>query len=842
MGKKGGRGRQRGGGGGGGGGSGSFRGGGGFSSSIIDPALLARHAAASSAPSAEKNTGKNAKSPGSGPKKKKGKKRRRDGGSGSVGPNGSRAEGDGPLVDSNARSSEKDRTKKKRRGVGKGIDKEDGRENPGEECGETPRSIGVDGCAGDVDDATAIHPFGHPRWRRAEQLCRVLLFPPPLSGVADPDGGSDRGIGPPSRSAPSVRLVFVSDPERSRSLASTYKPALHPAPSFAVHGKLKRDQLRAAVSQIAAPPAPGAGSNGNASTASASSIGGPALFVSDESIDRLLSALKEVRRLSVTKKKTSGGNRSAGEAADGLVVVAHYDAPKSKAVLDLRRRAAHFVARDLGDAAGRNRERCVEIRLDGTHDVDGGKARSGAKWADVLPNARSVKSLRDGIPPSDRNASQAIVNASAKMMDSGDHPERKKAAHGKLLAHLAVLRARLEKEGCQAPDGKIGPDGAAKAESAGGAGEIAKKMKILGMIADDSARGLVARKGGREVAMTRWLDSADGRKFGGSWKGPVRTGASAEPATRELAALLDNIKNENVHSVVQSDSRKRIAGESWSGPLCGDCKPHGEGTVWIALRSWRPNPSNGASQNSALDGSDEDRDSGRAADEDRRDFGDRPMAKSCGHNETAMFFLRPFAPLEVLNSRVCSHTSPAPGNAGYEGCLEFLRRMCAAAGRGITYWDTECFAYVDGRATRKKNGKAGRKGKLKDIAPVLKLEKRDLLHLSAHQIAWLMDTLRQWTLFRETTGNCVGCSPRLLILGISLVLRLAVRQDTQCSDYDESQRVSSSLIKENWKRNDSQREDLSLASLPSKVRSRIIGFILPGNPLEWRGLNPIWLK
>lgn len=66
---------------------------------------------------------------------------------------------------------------------------------------------------------------------------------------------------------------------------------------------------------------------------------------------------------------------------------------------------------------------------------------------------------------------------------------------------------------------------------------------------------------------------------------------------------------------------------------------------------------------------------------------------------TTMFYLRPFFPLEVLNSRVCSRRSPAPGSSGYDGCLEYLQRLCTAARRSMTYWDSECFALIDGRSS-----------------------------------------------------------------------------------------------------------------------------------------------
>jgi hypothetical protein len=45
-----------------------------------------------------------------------------------------------------------------------------------------------------------------------------------------------------------------------------------------------------------------------------------------------------------------------------------------------------------------------------------------------------------------------------------------------------------------------------------------------------------------------------------------------------------------------------------------------------------------------------------------RDFGDFPRGKACGHNEAVMNYLRPFASMEVINTRICSAADPAPGN------------------------------------------------------------------------------------------------------------------------------------------------------------------------------------
>jgi hypothetical protein len=51
--------------------------------------------------------------------------------------------------------------------------------------------------------------------------------------------------------------------------------------------------------------------------------------------------------------------------------------------------------------------------------------------------------------------------------------------------------------------------------------------------------------------------------------------------------------------------------------------------------------------------------------------------------------------MEVLNTHVCSLKSPAPGNEGHDGCLEFLRAQCIFFGRSFTIWDDEFFHFID---------------------------------------------------------------------------------------------------------------------------------------------------
>ena len=70
------------------------------------------------------------------------------------------------------------------------------------------------------------------------------------------------------------------------------------------------------------------------------------------------------------------------------------------------------------------------------------------------------------------------------------------------------------------------------------------------------------------------------------------------------------------------------------------------------------------------------------------------MGKPCGHNEVVMHAVRPFAPLEVLNTRCCSRKAPAPGNKGFDGCLEFLACRCRAKKTPTTVWDSNAFIHA----------------------------------------------------------------------------------------------------------------------------------------------------
>eukprot|EP00644_Phytophthora_capsici_P015342 jgi/Phyca11/534488/estExt2_fgenesh1_pg.C_PHYCAscaffold_240048 len=103
------------------------------------------------------------------------------------------------------------------------------------------------------------------------------------------------------------------------------------------------------------------------------------------------------------------------------------------------------------------------------------------------------------------------------------------------------------------------------------------------------------------------------------------------------------------------------------------------------------------------------------------------FGKVCGHNEVVMNELRAFYPQEVLNSKVCSKIFPAPGNQGFDGCLEHLRYACMGHGTNMTLWDAEYFVFISSRGQVKWS------------------KKSQLLSLSLASLQCLVPALRSWT-------------------------------------------------------------------------------------------------
>lgn len=87
--------------------------------------------------------------------------------------------------------------------------------------------------------------------------------------------------------------------------------------------------------------------------------------------------------------------------------------------------------------------------------------------------------------------------------------------------------------------------------------------------------------------------------------------------------------------------------------------------------------------------------------------------------------------MEVMNTRVCSKASPAPGNTGFDGCLELLSLECRARERALTVWDDASFHHID---------KAG---------VCSSLRKQAMLHLSLPALRFLFKNMRSFTVCGE---------------------------------------------------------------------------------------------
>uniref|UniRef100_K3XBA2 Uncharacterized protein n=1 Tax=Globisporangium ultimum (strain ATCC 200006 / CBS 805.95 / DAOM BR144) TaxID=431595 RepID=K3XBA2_GLOUD len=222
-----------------------------------------------------------------------------------------------------------------------------------------------------------------------------------------------------------------------------------------------------------------------------------------------------------------------------------------------------------------------------------------------------------------------------------------------------------------------------------------EKLELLGLVTLNAAVGASLSGDERLSAQTQWMDAASGKQFGGTWSGCVRHGASKDASSLAL--------RKKFIAIAQFNNKDQSL-----------------------LGQWKPNKN--------------------PADLDK--WGGA-YGKVCGHNEVVMHSLRPFYPQEVLNSRVCSKVFPAPGNQGFDGCLEHLRLECLAKRTPMTLWDAESFIYIsgDGRVTWTK--------------------KNQLLGLSLAGLQCLMTAMRTWTL------SCEGrIAPKTIVEAIQMCCQL----------------------------------------------------------------------
>ncbi|CAM9140736.1 unnamed protein product [Chrysoparadoxa australica] len=328
--------------------------------------------------------------------------------------------------------------------------------------------------------------------------------------------------------------------------------------------------------------------------------------------------------------------------------------------------------------------------------------------------------------PSVSRAVSERVALALRVMDEGE-PSQARRKLGALLSTPLMAPAG----GQHASEGKVA-----------GRREIRKRMAVLGMTAMARiTRTAAGSKEKRLAAETSWIDGAPGDQYGGTWRS-VRLGASCDEASLQVRRQV-------------SEALAATPG----GKAAGQNKGKGKGKGLKRLGQWRPNPS--------------------CADEDA--WGG-PYGKPCAHNEVVMHHLRPFAPMEITNTRLCSEAAPAPGNEGYHGCQEYLQIQCRIAKRALTIWDPEAFHYItsQGRHTQ--------------------LAKNELLHIPTPLLKHLVTDLRRHTC------SCNGQrAPRELLWAILFLTHLGSRP-------------------------------ARIATLTSKLSARVLSFVISGDSSSWASL------
>jgi len=257
------------------------------------------------------------------------------------------------------------------------------------------------------------------------------------------------------------------------------------------------------------------------------------------------------------------------------------------------------------------------------------------------------------------------------------------------------------------------------------------KMELLGMVhtPSEEERKMQA-KTGRTLAATRWLDGMAGRAVCGTctespikWK-EIRLGASIDPAAVQVRTIVEGFREFISQKAHRSNLPKREQEAVFVSAL-PDTVQNSLREGRITALGWRPSP-----------------------------FGDAEWGgkygKCCAHNEVAMFYLRPFVPLEVLNTHVCSRGSPAPGNEGHDGCLEFLIAQCLFFKQHMHVWDDQYFHFIDAKG--------------KHTA----LEKASLLTRSEQNVRILMAQARIWCLssnVKHPVATCVTAVDLIIAIG-----------------------------------------------------------------------------
>ena len=264
-----------------------------------------------------------------------------------------------------------------------------------------------------------------------------------------------------------------------------------------------------------------------------------------------------------------------------------------------------------------------------------------------------------------------------------------RASH--LTAEQKVVKERSLKEKLKVLLNKHDPT-----DTSSGVSSTRKKMVLLGML-EASSGSAATSSSGRDLARTQWLDGSTVAEI--PW-GKVRCGATCDEISLKVKDIVQECKK---FSKLKQLSNKLMMS------IRNVCR--------VVGFDWNPNPFS-------------------AKDEEwGGDYG-----KCCGHNEPCLQFVRPFYPQIVINTRVCSRETPAPGNNGFEGCLEFLATQCRFYRRPMTIWDIQSFHHIDSKGNHST------------------IEKESLLSMPEEKLSMYMTNLKYFTL------DCKGETPPLQIL------------------------------------------------------------------------------
>lgn len=322
--------------------------------------------------------------------------------------------------------------------------------------------------------------------------------------------------------------------------------------------------------------------------------------------------------------------------------------------------------------------------------------------------------------------------------DGGEDRERRQGLAGRLEALRSKLKVLTSKPlvgiVSTTPAPKASPSSSPSAAAAPQPpgpkqGESNKalrsKMLLLGMLHVPGKVELEKQaQSGRSLAVTRWMDGVSGKSVGADWD-TFRFGASCDGASRDAREAVEAFRGylslKAGRALPKRHLEASVASRKVLRHLCG-CR--------IVAFGWRP-----------------------SAFGDVETWGGK-FGKCCGHNEVAMFFTRPWVPLEVLNTHVCSKASPAPGNEGHDGCLEFLTAQCRFFSRSYSIWDDKFFYNISKTGT------------------VSTLEKASLLSFSEGELKVLVPNLKRLTVEEAESPR----PTRELIAYIKLLLALNNQQ------------------------------------------------------------------